>query len=41
MANLRRVSQNVSDQTMENPDVMGHSGPGTMVANQVNPHLSL
>jgi hypothetical protein len=39
MADLRRISQYMCDQTMEDLDVLGHTGPFAMVSNKIDAHL--
>ena len=39
MTDLRRVSQYVCDQTVEDLDVLGHSSPFAMVSNKIDAHL--
>jgi hypothetical protein len=39
VANLRLVPQDVSDQTMKNLNVLGHTGPLAMIANEIDAHF--
>ena len=39
VANLRLFPKYMGDQTMKNLDILGHTGPLTMVANEVHAHL--
>jgi hypothetical protein len=39
MADLRRLPQNVGDQTVKNLNVVGHAGPFAMVSDEIDAHL--
>jgi hypothetical protein len=39
VANLRLVPQNVRDQTVKDLNVLGHTGPLAMIADEIHAHF--